>query len=155
MKSFVMLAIYTGMRSRSEILALKWDQVDLDARLIRILDTKSQEEQTVIIPDALYAYLVNAPRRSEYVVSDYKGRQVKDIKNGFKALLKFEGLDGKGYTPHTLRHTFASHMVMSGASIPVVKECLRHADISTTMRYAHLSDQHKKDSVNKLEEVFH
>jgi len=52
---------------------------------------------------------------------------------------------------HTLRHTFASHLVMQGVDLPTVKKLMGHSDITTTMIYAHLAQDHLSDAVNKLE----
>lgn len=51
---------------------------------------------------------------------------------------------------HDLRHTFASRLVMNGVDIFTVCRLLRHRDVKTTMRYAHLADQHLASAVNKL-----
>ena len=51
---------------------------------------------------------------------------------------------------HTLRHTFASQLVMSGVDLPTVKKLMGHSDIQTTMIYAHLAADHLADAVNKL-----
>ena len=51
---------------------------------------------------------------------------------------------------HTLRHTFASHLVMSGVDLPTVQRLLGHSDIQTTMIYAHLAPDHLAGAVNKL-----
>ena len=51
---------------------------------------------------------------------------------------------------HTLRHTFASHLVMQGVDLPTVMKLMSHADIQTTMIYAHLASDHLAEAVNKL-----
>ena len=51
---------------------------------------------------------------------------------------------------HTLRYTFASHLVMNGVDLPTVKRLMGHTDIQTTMIYAHLAPEHLSDAVNKL-----
>jgi site-specific recombinase XerD len=52
---------------------------------------------------------------------------------------------------HTLRHTFASHLVMRGAPIKAVQELLGHATIEMTMRYSHLSPDVRRDAVSLLD----
>ena len=52
---------------------------------------------------------------------------------------------------HTLRHTYASHLVMNGVDLPTVQRLMGHSDIQTTMIYAHLAPDHLVDAVNKLE----
>jgi integrase len=54
-------------------------------------------------------------------------------------------------TFHSLRHTFASRLVMAGVDLPTVKELMGHKDIKMTLRYTFLSSDHKKDVVSKLE----
>ena len=52
---------------------------------------------------------------------------------------------------HTLRHTFASHLVMKGVDLPTVMKLMGHADIQTTMIYSHLADEHVDKAVEKLD----
>jgi integrase len=56
------------------------------------------------------------------------------------------------FTFHDLRHTFASRLVMSGVDLPTVKELMGHKNITMTLRYSHLSSEHKRSAVGKLEE---
>ncbi len=51
---------------------------------------------------------------------------------------------------HSLRHTFASHLIMSGASLKDIQELLDHSDISTTLIYTHLSNEYRENIINKL-----
>ncbi len=51
---------------------------------------------------------------------------------------------------HTLRHTFASHLVMSGVGLSTVKKLMGHSDIQTTMIYAHLAPDHLAEAVDRL-----
>jgi len=51
---------------------------------------------------------------------------------------------------HSLRHTYASHLVMSGVDLPTVQKLLGHSDIQTTMIYSHLAPDHLADAVEKL-----
>ena len=57
----------------------------------------------------------------------------------------------EGFRFHDLRHTFASHMMMRGATIGELKDLLGHADVKMTMRYAHLSPAHRRAAVARLE----
>jgi len=52
---------------------------------------------------------------------------------------------------HTFRHSFASHLIMSGVDLPTVQKLMGHSDIETTMIYAHLAPEHLKGAVDKLD----
>ena len=66
----------------------------------------------------------------------------------FRRIRKLAELPDIGW--HTFRHTFASHLVMSGVDLNTVRELLGHADIATTMIYSHLSQDHINQSIKKL-----
>ncbi len=58
----------------------------------------------------------------------------------------------KDFTPHCLRHSFASKMLMRGCQLPDLRELLGHADIKTTLRYAHLSPNYMKNTISLLDD---
>lgn len=86
-------------------------------------------------------------QQRNYVFCRYNGIKLKSIKISFLTACRKAGVAA---TPHTLRHTFASHLVMNGADLVTVKELLGHSSISTTMIYYHLSEEHKARSIEKL-----
>ena len=66
-------------------------------------------------------------------------------------VVKKAGLEGRGITPHTLRHTFATHLIRNGTDIRTVQELLGHSDIQTTARYLHSDTRTKQTAVSKLD----
>jgi integrase len=71
-----------------------------------------------------------------------------NVKRAFTSSLDRAGI--KDFHFHDLRHTFASQMIMRGASLKEVQEILGHKTMTMTLRYAHLSQEHKKKAVNLL-----
>jgi integrase len=86
--------------------------------------------------------------KSEYVFAKRDGSPYKDIRKPFEKALR-EARVGR-IRFHDLRHTFASQLVMKGVDLMTVKELLGHKTIQMTMRYAHLSQDHKKKAVERL-----
>jgi site-specific recombinase XerD len=72
-----------------------------------------------------------------------------NIRERFHRALREAGIEG--FVGHDLRHTFASHLVMSGANITSVKELMGHKTIAMTLRYAHLAPDFQRDAINRLD----
>ena len=142
-------AINSGMR-KEEILSLKWDQIR--DGLIYLDKTKSKKKRQVPINDTL-AELFKTIREKQGLTSEYvfiyQGKRIRDVKTAYNAALKRAGILDANF--HTLRHTFASHFVMRGGSLKALQEMLGHSNIKTTIRYAHLSQEHKKEAVKLLD----
>jgi integrase len=112
LKDFVVIALNTGMR-KGEILSLKWSQIRNG--FIYLEKTKTDEARQVPISSDLDRYLKGIRRRqhltSQYVFPDERGGFIRDIKTAFKNALSRAGITD--FRPHDLRHTFASHYLVS------------------------------------------
>jgi integrase len=118
---------------------------------LEILDQKNGEYSTIPLDKRALEILRSIPRRfdSPYVFTGkIKGQPFWDLKRQFEEAVRKSKLEG--VTFHTLRHTAASHMVMSGVPLATVKEILRHKDYAMTWRNAHLSSEHTRAAMNAL-----
>lgn len=88
-------------------------------------------------------------RQGEYVFCDENGKPCVNIQNGFKAACRRARITDFRF--HDLRHTFASHLVMVGVNLRTVQELMGHKDIKMTMRYSHLSPEHRQEAVGLLD----
>ncbi|MBW1778552.1 MAG: site-specific integrase [Deltaproteobacteria bacterium] len=148
LRDIVECALLTGMR-RGEILGLKWDQVRNG--FIYLTKTKTNEARQIPVSGDLESLFKRIRARnglkSPYVFT-YQGKPVTEIKTAFNAALKRAGI--RDFRFHDLRHTFASQLIMRGGSLKDVQELLGHKTMTMTLRYAHLSQEHKKKAVNLL-----
>ncbi len=151
LRRIVVCALSTGMR-RGEILSLKWEQIRNG--FIYLQRTKTNEGREIPINDTLEALFEEIRQerhlRSEYVFT-YQDRPLHELKRAFGGALRRAGI--QDFRFHDLRHTFASHLVMNGASIKDVQELLGHKDTKMTNRYAHLSPEHKTKAVRLLNDL--
>lgn len=149
LRPVVMILLHTGIR-RSELWNLRWRDVDIPKRRITIkahgaFKTKSGKLRSIPVTKELQIYLKTLSREGQYVCRPYG--HIHSLRRFFVALLGQLGIEG---TLHDLRHTFASHLATAGVPIPVIKELLGHADISTTMIYAHLSPGIHESEIDRL-----
>ncbi len=156
-KAMLELLYATGMRV-TELITLKTTDVNLAMGYVECHD----EDKERIIPfgneakQALLKYLAH----SREVMVENKGETALFVncsgvpmsRQGFWKLIKYyarkAGIEAD-ITPHTLRHSFAAHLVENGADLKSVQEMLGHSDISTTQMYVSLSRNHLKEVYNK------
>ncbi len=107
--------------------------------LVTYTKTKAKKNRTVPISEKLYNEI---PLK--------RGKLFTQCRKAFERAIKRSGIDlPEGQCTHVLRHTFASHFMMNGGNILVLKEILGHADIKMTMIYAHFAPEHLEDAVTK------
>jgi integrase/recombinase XerC len=137
----------SGLRV-AEVAGLTLDRVDLDRGRVTVLGKGAKEREVPLSDfaiDAVRAYLAEGRHRlmgagSAALFFNRKGKPLgpRDI----RALVGRYGgrtLSGRHVSPHTLRHSFATHLLEGGADIRAVQELLGHASVATTQRYTHVS----------------
>jgi integrase len=139
----VTVALETGLR-RAELLGLTWDRVDLSRGVIRIETTKSGRRREVPMRQVVYELLAALPGPRE-------GRlwPARKIRTAFESAVTAAGL--ADFRFHDCRHHFASWFMMRDGGLPALKEVLGHADLKTTLIYAHLSPAHPRSEIAKTE----
>lgn len=157
LKQVIIFAVLTGMR-RGEILNLRWDDVDLQRRVIRVqshpdFKTKQGRRRVIPISDVVYGLLSSKwPRAVSELVFTLGNRRIMDdrVSRRFKHYVSEAKLrDGRLHF-HSLRHTFASWLVQDGVSLYEVQKLLGHSSIAVTQVYSHLQPEQLHDTVNRL-----
>ena len=131
------LLALTGCR-KSEVTTLRWAQVDRDAEVLRLANSKTGPRVVPLSPPAL-AILDAVPRteREHVFPSNRRAGPIANVRKLWVDLCRRANIQGA--TLHTLRHSLASTAVMGGASLYLVGKALGHSQAATTERYAHLA----------------
>ena len=137
----------TGVRV-SELVNIKLNDIDLSEEKILILG-KGNKERYVLFgskaKEKMLDYLKEKTDDSPYLIVNRYGNKITDrgIRKILDSIILEASLSYK-ISPHTLRHTFATHMLDSGADIEIVKELLGHESLSTTQIYTHVTSESLK-----------
>jgi integrase len=154
LRPIVITALHAGFRT-SELLSLTWENIDFRRQTITVhaAYAKNGENRSVPMNDVLTITLkavrMNTLGESP-VFCSRKGTPYRSFRSAFELAVRKAGLEN--FTFHDLRHTFASRLVMAGVDLPTVKELMGHKDIKMTLRYTHLSNDHKQRAVRTLEQ---
>lgn len=157
-KAMLELLYATGIRV-SELVALNLEHINTDSGFVRCYG-KGAKERIVPVGDVAVRFLreylargrskLTKPGVTPALFVNQHGRRL--TRQGFWKIIKKYAAKAKIYkeiTPHTFRHSFATHLLENGADLRSVQEMLGHADISTTQIYTHLTKQRMKEVYNR------
>jgi integrase/recombinase XerD len=157
-RAMLELLYASGMRV-SELVSLNVNDVDIKNTFVRAFGKGNKERIIPIYPQAAQVVetyitevrpkLVHGDKERALFLNQRGDRLTRQgLWQILKAYAKSAGLDKK-VTPHTLRHSFATHMLSGGADLRSVQELLGHANISTTQIYTHLTSEHIRNTYEK------
>jgi integrase/recombinase XerC len=151
-QAFLELFYASGLRLM-ECTALDWSSLDLSLGLVRVMGKGGKERVVPVGRKAIESLLTyqralkQAEQRSGYTTTDHEavflnrfGKRVSDrtIARRLKKRVEKENLPPT-ISPHSLRHSFATHLLNAGADLRIVQELLGHTSLSTTQKYTHIS----------------
>jgi integrase len=153
-----LLSLHCGLRA-GEVFHLTWNDVDFEHEVLSIKDTKSGRNRSAIMtPDVKIMLEENKENSNSngLVFISAVGTEIDAISKSFARAVKTLGFNNGIDDPrqkvvfHTLRHTYASWLVMSGVDLYTVQKLMGHSTISMTERYSHLAPDHLKKAVRML-----
>jgi integrase/recombinase XerC len=144
-RALVELLYASGLRV-AEGCGLDLDDLDEGRRTVRVVGKGNKERMVPVgetALEALAAYLAMRGRQRGALFRNARGGRLttRSAHRIVKRLARRAGL-GQRVTPHTLRHSFATHMLGEGADLRLIQELLGHSRLSTTQRYTHVSPEH-------------
>ena len=150
-RAWLELLYASGLRV-SELVGIDLDHLELNARLIRVRGKGSKERIVPFGSKAAEAIRAWLPVRSELVAKNpndeesplfvnHRGQRIttRSVRRLLEGYVKKASLKA-GVSPHTLRHSFATHLLNAGADLRAIQELLGHVSLSTTQKYTHLND---------------
>ncbi len=142
----ILALLYSCGLRISEVLQLRVANIDIDRRQVIILNSKGRKDRYVVLAESTVPLLINyigSYRPQDYLFNG-SGRgpySATSIRAFLKRSCRKAGIR-KRVTPHTLRHSYATHLIENGVNLRIVQELLGHAKPETTMIYTHVA---KKD----------
>jgi len=156
----ILMTLYsTGMR-RSELCHLRPEDIDKERMVVRIRQGKGGKDREVPLSpkllEQLRTYYGSLKRRNGWMFPSFQARRSekpitqKAVWHVCREATRRAGIT-KPVHPHTLRHSFATHLFDNGAELPVIQTLLGHADPRDTMIYLHLATRKLREAPNPLE----
>ena len=155
---FLLAFIYSSGLRINEISRLKIQDIDLDRLQIRVVQSKGNKDRYIPLSKYIAAkiphYLkVYAPKTYFFNSCNQKQFSVRGIQRVFRMAVKKSGII-KNATSHTLRHSYATHLLENGVDLVSIKNVLGHKNISTTMIYLHVAQCKPIEFKNPLDVLY-
>jgi integrase len=149
----VVLALCTATR-KNELLQRQWTDIDLERGVLRIPQSKNGARRAIpLVPQAVVVLRQQAtPGQRGWVFPRADGRQPVRIDYAWRTACARAGLTDFHF--HDLRHTSASYLAMSGASLRDIAEILGHKSLKQTMKYTHLMEPHTRGVLERMAQRF-
>jgi len=142
----------TGLRI-SELVGLSTDDVDFISGIVKVMG-KGKKERIVPIGEvaiqAIRKYLEKRRKQNNAIFLNKNGKRIttRGVRDIVEKYIHMAGIK-QGVSPHTFRHSFATHLLNRGADLRTVQELLGHANLSTTQIYTHLTTERLKSVYDK------
>lgn len=149
-RTWILLMLYSGLRT-CEVRALCWEDVDLQARTVRINESKGLRSRVVFLSPQTVQALEGLSKNSDYIFT-YRGKPLSSRYCQCR-LQTMGGKCGVEVTPHQLRHSCATLLLNAGMSIFAVQKILGHKYIETTLKYARVYDATVARDFQRVSEV--
>jgi integrase/recombinase XerD len=154
-KLIVMMLYSSGLRL-SELINLKVKDLELDERVGWVRTGKGEKDRMFIISEKLIGELrklIERKNPEDYVFDGRKGKlSPRSVQKIVATAVKKAGINKK-VSPHTFRHSFATHLLEAGENIRKIQELLGHASLNTTQVYTHISKEELKKIKSPLDEL--
>ncbi len=141
----ILALLYSCSLRVSELINLKWTDIDRSRMIINIIQAKGKKDRQVGLNDKLIELLAEYYREFHSVIyvlngqgdhAQYSERSVGEV---IKQLASKGGIDNKRIYTHLMRHTSATHMIEAGTDINLIQKLLGHSNVKTTNIYTHIS----------------
>ena len=151
------MTIYSGGLRISELLNLKLNDIDFERKVITIKGAKGKKDRIVMLSEKLIPLLkqyYNQYQPIEFLFENPQGGKYSatSIRSFYKRSLKNASIQKK-VTIHTLRHSFATHLLEHGTDIRYIQELLGHKKLETTQIYTHITQPAFKNLKSPLDKL--
>ena len=148
----IIMSLYSSGLRVSELVNLKWKDLELDQNMAWVRSGKGSKDRVIILSKSLVDELKKLPKNI-FVFEGPKGSlSTRNIRKIVSLAAKRAGVSKK-VSPHTLRHSFATHLLEGGTDIRMIQELLGHSNLQTTQIYTHISFEQKKRIKNPLDNL--